>query len=268
MADSILVEREGPIATVVLNRPEKLNALSRKMSAECREALDAFRDDDAVRVIVLKGAGRAFCAGADLSPSGATVSGPHSVPEDAFSIASSVEAWLQVWHHPKPVIGQVHGFCIGGGAHVASFCDLVIVADDAVIGWPKLPVGGGFISPVWSWFVGPRRAKQLSFLVGNTFSGAEAADMGWANWAVPAAELDGRVKEVAARIAKVPSDVLRLKKEAINTTADLQGFSTSIRLTAAWDSIAHASPNVEVIRQKIRDVGLRGAITWFESEGM
>jgi len=259
---------EGRVGTITLNRPEKLNALSRKMSAECRQALDAFADDDAVRVIVLKGAGRAFCAGADLSPSGATVSGPHSVPEDAFGIASGVEAWLHVWHHPKPVIGQVHGFCIGGGAHIASFCDLVITAEDAVIGWPKLPVGGGFISPVWSWFVGPRRAKQLSFMVGNTFSGADAAAMGWANFAVPAEQLETRVREVADRIARVPSDILRLKKEAINTTADLQGFSTSIRLTAAWDALAHASPNVEFIRQKIRELGLRGAIAWFESEGM
>lgn len=266
--NSILCTAEGPVGTITLNRPEKLNALSREMSQEVGSALDNLSDDSSVRVIVLKGAGRAFCAGADLSPSGATVTGPHSVPEDAFGIASGVESWLKVWHHPKPVIAQVHGFAVGGGAHIASFCDLVVVAQETVIGWPKLPVGGGFISPVWSWFVGPRRAKQLSFMVGNTFSGSEAADMGWANLAVPQAELDVQVRDIANRIARVPSDVLRLKKEAINATADLQGFSSSIRLTAAWDAIAHASPSVEVIRQKIRELGLRGAISWYESEGL
>lgn len=266
--NSIICTTDGPVGTITLNRPEKLNALSREMSAECGLALDRLRDDASVRVIVLKGAGRAFCAGADLSPSGATVTGPHSVPEDAFGIASGVEAWLKVWHHPKPVIAQVHGFCIGGGAHIASFCDLVVVAEETVIGWPKLPVGGGFISPVWSWFVGPRRAKQLSFMVGNTLSGSEAEAMGWANVAVPQARLEAEVAEIAGRVAKVPSDILRLKKEAINATADLQGFSSSIRLTPAWDAIAHASPSVEVIRQKIREVGLRGAINWFETEGL
>lgn len=266
--NSIICSVEGPVGTITLNRPEKLNALNREMSAECGRALDELGGDANVRVIVLKGAGRAFCAGADLSPSGATVTGPRSVPEDAFGIASGVESWLKVWHHPKPVIGQVHGFCIGGGAHIASFCDLVVVAEETVIGWPKLPVGGGFISPVWSWFVGPRRAKQLSFMVGNTFSGSDAAAMGWANVAVPQGELESTVRDMANRIARVPSDVLRLKKEAINATADLQGFSTSIRLTAAWDALAHASPSVEIIREKIREVGLRGAIAWFETEGI
>jgi enoyl-CoA hydratase len=266
--ESILYDVENAVGTITLNRPDKLNALNRAMSAEVGRALDEMALDERVRVIVLRGNGRAFCAGADLSPSGATVTGPESVPQDAFSIAGGVESWLKVWHHPKPVIAQVHGFCIGGGAHIASFCDLVLIADETVVGWPKLPVGGGFISPVWSWFVGPRRAKQLSFLVGDTFSGTAAAAMGWANMSVPKAELDATVLEVARKIARVPSDILRIKKQAINTTADMQGFSTAIRMTGAWDAIAHASPSVEIIREKIREVGLRGAISWFETEGL
>jgi enoyl-CoA hydratase len=264
---SIRYELRGPVAHITFNRPEKLNALSRAMTEETGRAFAEARSDDAVRVVVLKGAGRAFCAGADLSPAGATVAGPHSVPDDAFAILAGVNRWLEVWHFPKPVIAQVHGYCLGGGAHVASFCDLVIVAEDSQIGWPKLPVGGGFISPVWSWFVGPRRAKEFSFLVGTVFSGREAAEMGWANRAVPAAELDGYVQQLAERVARVPADILRVKKEAINRTLDLQGFTTSVQLTAAWDALAHASPSVEVIRRKIRELGLRGAIAWFEQGG-
>lgn len=265
---SILYDVEGPLAFITFNRPEKLNAMNRQMTAETLHAVDAASADPAVRVIILRGSGRAFCAGADLSPTSATVTGPESVPADQMGIANGVNNWLKVWHSPKPVIAQVHGYCIGGGVHAASFADLIIVADDAVLGWPKLPVGGGFISPVWSWFVGPRRAKQLSFMVGNTFSGAEAARMGWANLAVPGAELEEKVRSIASNIARVPSDVLRLKKQALNSTLDLQGFSTSIQMTAAWDAIAHASPSVEVLREKIRAVGLREAIKWFDAEGI
>jgi enoyl-CoA hydratase len=266
--ETILYDVREAVATITFNRPEKLNAMNRQMSAETIQAITAACGDGAVRVIVIRGSGRAFCAGADLSPSGATVMGPESVPADHASIATGVGNWLQVWHAPKPVIAQVHGYCIGGGAHAASFADLVVVAEDAVLGWPKLPVGGGFISPVWSWFVGARKAKELSFLVGNTFSGAEAAQMGWANIAVPAAKLDATVVEIANRIARVAPDVLRLKKQALNTTLDMQGFSSSIQLTAAWDAMAHASPSVERIREKIREVGLRGTISWFEAGGM
>jgi enoyl-CoA hydratase len=265
--NSILYDVGEGVATITFNRPERLNAMSREMSAETMDAVESACADDNVNVIVIRGSGRAFCAGADLSPTGATVTGPESVPADAASIGRGVGAWLAVWHSPKPVIAQVHGYCIGGGAHCASFADIVIVSEEAVLGWPKLPVGGGFISPVWSWFVGPRRAKQLSFMVGNTFSGKEAAEWGWANMAVPAAELDTTVREVATNIARVPSDILRIKKQALNATLDAQGFTSSIQLTAAWDAIAHASPSVEVLREKIREVGLRGAIAWYEQGG-
>jgi enoyl-CoA hydratase len=142
------------------------------------------------------------------------------------------------------------------------------VAEDAQIGWPKLPVGGGFISPVWSWFVGPRRAKEFSFVVGTTFSGRDAEAMGWANRAVPADQLGAYTLEIARKVALVPAVVLAMKKAAINTTMDLRGFSTSIKMTAAWDAAAHASPSVEKIRVKIREVGLRKAIDWFDQGGM
>lgn len=265
---SILVDVTDGIGTVTMNRPERLNALNREMGREIQQAFAAFATDEAVRVIVLKGAGRAFCAGADLNPGAAVANLSHSVPDDERGIASGIENWLSVWNHPKPVIAQVHGYCIGGGAHAASFCDLIMIAEDTVVGWPKIPVGGGFISPVWSWFVGPRRAKELSFTVGNTLSGTEAAQMGWANRAVPADQLEAETRAVAERIATVPPDLLRVKKMAINRAMDVRGFTTGVRATSAWDAIAHASPNVEILRGKLRELGIKGAIEWFEAGGL
>jgi enoyl-CoA hydratase len=256
------------VATITMNRPEKLNAMSRPLIDGVMASFQKGFEDPAVKVLVLKGNGRAFCAGADLSPTGTTIHGPESVPLDAARITDNVERWLRVWHGPKPVIAQVHGFCMGGGAHLASFADIIVTAENAVIGWPKLPVGGAFISPVWMWFVGARKAKELSFVIGNEMSGAEAQELGWANHAVPADELDAFVLKMARRIALVPADVLRIKKEAINHCLDAQGFSNAVRQTGPWDALAHASPGVDRLRAEIREIGMKKAIEWFNEGGL
>lgn len=262
--EHVLMERpEDGIGVIVLDRPEKLNALNPAMREELLSALAAFAGDPAVRVIVLRGAGRAFCAGNDFSGRSA----PRSVSADQARVASGIEEFLTIWNLPKPVIAQVHGHCLGIATILCICCDLVYVADDCAVGWPVLPIGGGLISPAWAWQVGAHKAKEFSFQPGITIDGAEAARLGWANEAVPADQLQERVLTVARAIRRVPAEILRVKKEAINHVFDAMGFQSALRLGASWDALVHAEPEVHVMRERIRSSGVAGARRWYE-EGL
>jgi len=251
-----------------LNRPDKLNALNEELFQDFDAALDQFGADDEARVAILHGAGRAFCVGYDLSPSGATVSHQVTIIQDRERLQRNAERLLWLWDFPKPIIAQIHGYCLAGGTLIPIFCDVVAVAEDAVLGWPKLPVGGGYIGPMWAWFVGPKKAKQMSFIAGSTMTGREAYEWGYANLIYPAAELAERTREVANEIAKMPSELLGVKKRAINRVMDVQGFRTSVMFGVEWDAILHEAPSVEELRRWIREHGLKGAIAKFLEEGL
>jgi enoyl-CoA hydratase len=183
--------------------------------------------------------------------------------ENHARLAGNIDRFLEIWDCPKPVIAAVHGHCLAGATQLAVFCDITVIAEDARVGWPTLPVGGGYISPIWTWLVGPKRAKQMSFMAGSSITGSEAADWGWANVAVPESELWDQVRTVARQIARIPADMLRMKKYAVNRVLDLQGFRSSVKLGAETDALLHASRSVDVIRHAIREQGLRQAIGQF-----
>jgi enoyl-CoA hydratase len=281
MGDAILLERDGTLAWLTLNRPEKLNAINPAMLQELDAALAELRGDDGVRVVALRGAGRAFSSGFDLSPRPASADsssqsegaraasredGPDVVHEfDRFS--GTVKFFEQIWDYPKPVIAAVHGYCLAGATQLCLSCDITVVADDAQVGFPSIPVGGGFISPMWMLYVGPKRAKQMSFVAGSKISGATAADWGWANYSVPAADLIEDVTELARRIAKTPPGILRMKKYSINRAAEIQGFRTIPGLGAETDALLHASGEVKEMQGWIRSDGVREAIRRFEQGG-
>src|SRR5690606_19626412 len=126
--------------------------------------------------------------------------------------------------------------------------------------WPSLPIGGGLIGTMWTWLIGPKKAKEMSFIAGSELSGKEAHSWGWANRAVPEADLEAETLAMAQAIAATPADLLRIKKLAINRIMDLQGFRTAAQFGAEWDAIAHFSPGAQQMSQRIRDMGLRGAI--------
>ena len=144
-------------------------------------------------------------------------------------------------------------------------CDLTIVADDAKIGFPSIPVGGGYISPMWSWLIGPKRAKELSFTVGSKISGTTAAEWGYANRSVPADKLEDTVKEMAQEIAKVPSKILKIKKLANNRTMDAQGFRHAIRAGAEFDAMLHFSNPVTKMTSFMREKGMQQAFDAFNA---
>jgi enoyl-CoA hydratase len=261
--DLVELRREAAIGYLVLNRPAKLNAMNAELLAQFSGGVAELIDDSSVRVIVIRGAGRAFSVGFDIDRRPEGQADSPDIVDNYSRLVANIDRFLELWDCPKPVIAAVHGHCLAGATQLAVFCDITVVAEEARIGWPSLPVGGGYISPIWTWLVGPKRAKQMSFTAGSSISGRQAAEWGWANFAVPEADLWDEVGKLAADIARIPADVLRMKKHAVNRVLDLQGFRESVRLGAETDALLHASHSVGQIRQTISEHGLKGAIAQF-----
>ena len=267
MADEVLFERQGRLGYVTLNRPERLNAFSGAQWNGLEAAIAKANGDDEARVIIIRGAGRAFSAGADVRQreEGSYTEHRGDVVDDVIRLHESADRYLRIWNNPKPIIAQVHGYCLGVASQLAVMCDITVIAEDAKVGLPSIPLGGGMISPMWSWLIGPKRAKEMSYTVGAQIDGKTASDWGWANRAVPAAELESTVREMATKMANLPSKFLQLKKSSINRQMDIKGFSVAIRTGAEMDALLHYTDTVDVMRAQIREQGLRGAIEAFNS---
>lgn len=264
--DAVLYEANGPVAVATMNRPEKLNAINRALEDGLRAALDQAEADPAVRVVLLRGAGRAFCAGMDLDPAAGITPEQVGVARDREQHQKHIEGFLRFWEFPKPTISEVHGFCIAGGTMLAMACDITLVADDCRVRFPSIPVGGGFVSSFWTLFVGPKKAKELDFIAGSELSGAEATQWGFANHAIPAADLPARALHMARQVARTPPDLLRLKKLAINSVVERQGWRQAILGGAEWDALCHFSDGALEMRRRIGQYGLKGAIATLDRD--
>jgi enoyl-CoA hydratase/carnithine racemase len=262
---AILLERDGPLTWLTLNRPDKLNAMNGTLLAELSEALAFLAKHDDTRVIAIRGAGRAFSAGYDIERSDSAPEAQLDIVDDYEVHVGFLNRFLQIWDHPKPVIAAVHGYCLAGATQLCVFCDITVVAEDAVIGLPSMPTGGGYITPLWVPLVGPKRAKQMSFVAGSKISGKTASDWGWANYAVPASELEENVRQLAWSIARIPARTLRMKKLAINRVADVMGFRTAVPMGAETDALLHYSGAVRELMESIQEHGLKEAIARFNS---
>lgn len=267
MGTNLLVERDGPVTWMTLNRPERRNALSDDLLSELGAELEASADTDA-SVVVLRGTGKSFCAGYDVAPDSSEVgyAAERTAVQDRDRLLGNVELFTQIWRHPQPVIAQVHGHCVAGGTQLASLCDITIVADDAkIMASPALPIGGGYISPLWTHRVGAQRAKLMSFDAARQISGKTAVEWGWAAEAVPADDLQHHVRRTAHSVARTPSSLLRLKKEAINRVIEQQGLLTYARTGAETDALLHVTPEVQHYQDSIKELGLKGAIAAFNA---
>ena len=264
--ENIVYAKEPPIATLTLNRPDKLNALSDQLQLEVREALeDAGWADDSIRVIVLKAAGRAFSAGFDISSG-----------EDASAVAwrarflkgkgFSESAWWDVfWNNPKPIIAQIQGYCIAGGLATATFCDLRICADDARFGAPEIRTGGPYIPAVWPWVIGMTKARELLY-TGNLIDAEEARRLDLVNEVVPADDLDETVRQRALTIAKLPAATVEYNKKLINMSYELMGVRQVIERSMELEAIALASaedsPEIAEFERIRAEKGLNAALDW------
>ncbi len=242
MADfeNIIYEVEENTGWITLNRPERLNALSRPLLVEVEEALNAARDDDNVRTIVIKGAGRAFSAGYDMN-----VQTQGERRRDAlFSALSSTSPQdmykRAIWDNPKPVIAQVHSFTLAGGGHLACHCDITIASDDALFGYPPVRYGSVMMPLVWPELVGMKKAKQMAF-TGTMITAQEALRVGLVSEVVPVADLDDHVKTLARTIAKVPPESTHLNKMAINNYYESQGLFQAIKFAGHLTNISYAA---------------------------
>jgi enoyl-CoA hydratase/carnithine racemase len=256
----IRVEYRGPISWIVLNRPDKANALSTAMLDEFSDALERLAHTGGP-IVGIRGEGKGFCAGYDIDQVGKPK--PADPVADRDRLARNVNRYLAIWDHPKPVIAAVHGYCVAGATQMCVFTDLTIVAEDARIGEPALPLGGGYIAPLWAPLVGPKRAKELAFLPGNMISGTTSVEWGWANHAVPADQVISTVEEMAERMARIPSDVLRIKKLSVNRAMEAMGVRTAAAGVPEMDALLHLSPSVTQLREWIGAVGLKDAIAEF-----
>jgi enoyl-CoA hydratase len=257
---TIRLEPRGPLTWVVLDRPDKANALSTELLDEFSDALRSLVDEGGP-VIGIRGEGRGFSAGYDLDQVGEA--GPVDPVADRARLQRNLDRYLAMWDHPKPIIAAVHGYCVAGATQMCVFADITVVADDARIGEPALPIGGGYIAPLWAPLVGPKRAKELAFVPGNSIDGPTAVEWGWANHSVPADDLVPAVEDLAARIAKTPPDVLRVKKLSINRAMESMGVRHATSSVAEMDALLHASPDVTELRRWIAEVGLKEAIASF-----
>lgn len=257
--ENIRVDHDGALSWIVLDRPDAANALSPALLDEFSDALERLKTEGGP-VVGLRGEGKGFCAGMDLSAYGAGDGGPADPMADRARLHRNVERWLAMWDHPKPVIAAVHGFCLAAAAQLCVFADITVVADNVRIGEPTVPIGGGFIAPAWVSLVGPKRAKEFAFVPGNWIDGPTAVTWGWANHCVPAAELVPAVRGLAERIALTPPDVLRLKKLSINRAAEAAGFRQALSGIAEIDALLHLAPAVLDVRKRMAERGLKAVI--------
>lgn len=260
--DTIIYEKEAPIATITLNRPDKLNALSDELQSEVREAMeDAGWHDDDIRVIVLKAAGRAFSAGFDIS-AGERGNAADLRHRFLHGKGFSASAWWDVfWNNPKPIIAQIHGFCIAGGLATATFCDLRICSEDAKFGAPEIRTGGPYIPAVWPWLIGMSKARELLY-TGNLIDAEEAKRLDLVNQVVPAGQLDDAVRAQALTISKT----VEYNKKLINMSYELMGvrqvLERSYELEAMALTSSESSPEIQEFQALQRKDGLNAALAW------
>jgi enoyl-CoA hydratase len=260
----IMYEVRDGVARITLNRPEKLNALSPRMLSLLHDALWEADDDTSVHCVVMKGAGRAFCAGYDLSGSGqqrdaSRYRGGRSFDDDAWQMEKGQRLRMALFDMHKPSIAQVHGYCLAGGTDLATLSDLVICADDATFGFPPARDLGVLPQQMWLYHVGPQWAKRL-LLTGDTVTGSEAAEIGLALKAVPAADLEEEVEGLAARFAMIDRELLAANKRIINLGLELMGARTLQRLAIEADARGHQAASAEVFRKTVAEEGLRAAL--------
>lgn len=266
---SILYEVDDGRARIILNRPDKLNALSLALQAELHEALWEADNDRDVHCVIIRGAGRAFSAGYDLAGGGSRVPvsriegqggnnyrGGRSIDDDAWQLERAQRFRMALFDMHKPVIAQVHGYCLAGGTDIAMLCDMVIAAEDATFGFPPARDLGALPTNMWLYNVGPQWSKRL-LLTGDTVTGAEAQQIGLILKAVPVDLLEAEVEGLADRMALIDPDLLSANKRIINLGLELMGAKTLQRLAVENDVRGHNTRAAAGYMQSVQEVGLK-----------
>ncbi len=268
----IIYEVERGRARITLNRPEKLNALSIQVQEELNHALWQADNDNRVHTVILRGAGRAFSAGYDLTPRPLAERDPddhtregRSFDDDAWRMEQGQRLRMAIFDMHKPVIAQIHGYCVAGGTDVALLCDMIIAADDTLIGFPPARAQGALPNNMWLYNVGPQWAKRL-MLSGDFVTGADAAKIGLVLKAVPLDLLEQEVEGLADRLAMIDTELLSANKRIINIGLEIMGARTLQRIATENDARAHLAPSVAEFGARSREQGLKAALQWRDTK--
>lgn len=269
---------DGRIGRITLNRPEKMNALSRDLLFELNDALHEYEADHSVRVVLLRGAGRAFSSGYDLAPAGSARGDVHSyrsrdekgrplVMGNRTTMQQITDILMYFWNVAKVTVAQVHGYAIAGGAELAMMADLVVAAEDAQFGHPGLRgLGTSRTGVIWPLVIGMRKAKEL-YYTGDSISGVEAERIDMINYAWPASELEERTVALADRIANLSADHLAILKLNMNRFYENMGIYSSVRSSTDLDAAAQMTEQAYAWRDKVSEAlssgaGLKEALEW------
>ncbi len=271
---NIIYEKKPPIAYIAFNRPTSMNALAMALQLEARDALEnaGWQDDD-IRVIVIKGAGHCFSSGFDMIEGNDEGTERNAAQWRAHFFKSkgfhSSAFWDVFWNNPKPLIAQVHSYCLGGAMAALSFCDLCICSEDALFGYPNVRVGGPFLAGVWPWILGMRKALELLF-TGNLIDAQEACRLGLVNKVVSRDKLEDEVNKLAQTIAKVPALANEYNKKLVHLSYELMGIRQAIEHSDELESISYCGmarpiPEREEFQRIRKDKGLKAALGWRNS---
>lgn len=266
--ENIIYEVDNGRARITLNRPEKLNALTLRLQQELSEALWEADNNCDVHCVILRGAGRAFSAGYDLTGADRDVPvsriqadenryrGWQSIDDDTWRLERAQRYRMALFDMHKPSIAQVHGYCLAGGTDIALLCDMVIAADDTIFGFPPARDLGALPNNMWLYNIGPQWAKRLT-LTGDTITGKEAAHIGLVLKSVPKDLLEQEVEQLADRLAMIDPDLLSANKRIINLALELMGARTLQRLAAENDARGHNAAAARGFRQSVMEKGLK-----------
>ena len=267
MTDPILLsEDRGPVRRLTLNRPERLNALSHDLVEALSSGLADAASNDAIRTVVIRGAGRAFCAGYDLKEEAEqrAKEGSPDIAAWRSELARDVQRMLEIFDHPKPVIAEVHGYCLGGGCDLMMMCDIAIASDDALLGEPEIRFGSGVVTMVMPWLLGARKAKELLLTGEDRINAPEALRIGLVNRVVPADQLSDHTLDLATSIAKLDPVAISLTKRSINRSLEVAGFREALMANVDLDAIIESAevPERREFNRVREEQGLKAAIAW------
>jgi enoyl-CoA hydratase len=260
------------VARLLLNRPERLNAINDETPREIRAAVDWANADDEVHVIVVEGAGKGFCGGYDLGHFAQNTaehpcqqeSAPWDPMVDYAVMKRNTEDFMSLWRSAKPTIAKVHGYAAAGGSDIALCCDLLVMAEDARIGYMPTRVWGCPTTAMWTYRLGPTRAKQLMF-TGDTIDGRTALAWGLANEVVATEALEAATLALAARIAGVPRGHLAMHKMVVNQVMLTMGLEQSQMMATVFDGITRHNPEGLWFRRYAQAEGFKAAVQWRDS---
>jgi enoyl-CoA hydratase/carnithine racemase len=283
---TLTYEVTGRVARITLDRPERGNGITFEMPRELTDAVEQADLDPAVHVIALSGNGKGFCGGYDLVASaerrmedvGDRDGAPEGSPLDPLvqlrnhdpegtwdptvdyaMMSRNVRGFMSLFHADKPVVCKVHGFCVAGGTDMALCSDLLVIADDARIGYPPARVWGVPTTALWAHRIGPERAKRLLF-TGDLITGREAHEWGLAIEAPPPAELDERFEALVERIALMPVNQLVMMKLLVNQTLYAQGLQATQILGTVFDGVARHTAEGFAFQRRAAEAGFKQAV--------